>query len=66
MIRQGEIYWVNLGEPTESGPGFRHPHVVEQNNVFKRQLEERIDALDAGRIRQILDGVRLVLEPREL
>ena len=33
-IKQGDIYWVNLGPPRLSEPGFRHPHVVVQNNVF--------------------------------
>ncbi|MEJ2697358.1 MAG: type II toxin-antitoxin system PemK/MazF family toxin [Candidatus Sulfobium sp.] len=33
-IRQGDIYWVDFGEPAGSGTGYRHPHVVVQNNVF--------------------------------
>ena len=33
-IRQGDIFWVNLGRPKGSEPGFRHPHVVIQNDVF--------------------------------
>ena len=33
-IRQGDIFWVDLGEPGGSEPGFRHPYVVLQNNVF--------------------------------
>jgi mRNA interferase MazF len=36
VIRQGDIYWVNLGEPEGSEPGYRHPHVVIQNNLFNR------------------------------
>ncbi|MGH9719348.1 MAG: type II toxin-antitoxin system PemK/MazF family toxin [Bryobacteraceae bacterium] len=36
MIRQGEVYWVDLGEPIGSGPGYRHPHVVVQNDVFNQ------------------------------
>ena len=36
MIRQGEVYWVSLGPPKGSVPGYRHPHVVVQNNVFNR------------------------------
>ncbi len=36
MIRQGDIYWVDLAPPSGSGPGHRHPHVVIQNNVFNR------------------------------
>ncbi len=34
MIRQGDIYWIDLGEPSGSGPGYRHPYVVVQNNLF--------------------------------
>ena len=33
-IRQGDIFWVGLGAPRGSGPGFRLPYVVLQNNVF--------------------------------
>lgn len=34
VIKQGDVYWVDLGEPTGSEPGYKHPHVVIQNNVF--------------------------------
>ena len=34
VIKQGEIYWVDLGNPRGSEPGFRHPHIVIQNNLF--------------------------------
>ena len=116
MINQGDVYWVDPGEPAGSGPGYRHPHVVVQNNIFNRsgistvvicaltsnlkhaqapgnvllskgeanrpkqsvvnisqlftvdrsQLSERIGTLSAKRMREILDGVRLLLEPREV
>lgn len=116
MIRQGEVYWIELGEPVGSGPGYRHPHVVIQNNVFnwsrintvvvcaltsnlrrgeapgnvvleegegglpkrsvvvvsqvftvdKRQLGEYVGALSSRRVRQIIEGVKLVMEPREV
>jgi mRNA interferase MazF len=33
-IKQGDIYWVRLSAPKGSEPGFRHPHVVVQNDVF--------------------------------
>jgi len=36
VIRQGDIYWVDLGEPSASEPAYRHPHVVIQNNVFNK------------------------------
>ncbi|MFQ5343694.1 MAG: type II toxin-antitoxin system PemK/MazF family toxin [Anaerolineae bacterium] len=116
VINQGEVHWVDLGEPSGSGPGYRHPHVVIQNNVFNRSrinmvvvcvltsnlkraqapgnvllakgeanlpkqsvvnvsqiftvdkedLVERIGVLSRARVRQILDGVSLLLEPREV
>ncbi len=34
VIKQGDIFWLNLGVPSGSGPGFKHPHVVIQNNIF--------------------------------
>lgn len=34
VIRQGDVYWIDLEEPTGSEPGYRHPHVVIQNDVF--------------------------------
>ena len=115
VIAQGDIYWINLEEPAGSEPGFRHPHVVIQNNLFNRiridtvvvclltsnlrlarapgnvllekgegnltkqsvvnisqiytvdksDLVEWIGALSEKRVRQILDGVRLLTEPRD-
>ena len=116
VINQGDVYWINLGDPTGSGPGYRHPHVVIQNNVFNRsrintvvvcaltsnlqraaapgnvlldsgepnlpkqsvvvvsqvftvdktQLDEYVGALSKRRIRQILDGIKLITEPCEV
>jgi len=116
VINQGDIFWVELDEPTGSSPGYRHPHVVIQNNVFNRsrintvvvcaltsnlqrdaapgnvlleagevdlsqqsvvvisqlftvdksQLSEHIGTLSRKRIRQVLDGMRLLTEPREI
>ena len=36
VVRQGEIYWLNLPEPKQSEPGFRRPCVVIQNDTFNR------------------------------
>lgn len=115
MIRQGDIYWIDLDEPGGSEPGYRHPHVVVQNNLFnhsrintvlvcpltsnlkradspgnvllskrevnlpkpsivnvsqiftvdKSQLGDYIGILTSERLRQVLDGIKLLLEPRE-
>src|SRR6266516_2272831 len=115
VISQGDVFWVELGTPVGSAPGYQHPHVVIQNNLFnqrrintvvvcaltshlkratapgnvlldlkeadlpkrsvvivsqiftvdKTQLGEYIGTLSRKRVRQILDGVKLLTEPRE-
>ena len=116
VINQGDVYWVKLEEPSGSEPGYRHPHVVVQNNVFnqsrintvvvcvltsnlkraeapgnillekgeanlpkqsvvnisqiftvdKQTLDEKIGTLSRKRVRQILDGLDLLLQPRDV
>jgi mRNA interferase MazF len=115
VIRQGDIYWIDLDEPGGSEPGYRHPRIVVQNNLFnhsrintvlvcpltsnlkradspgnvllskreanlpkpsvvnvsqiftvdKSQLGDYIGTLTSERLRQVLDGIKLLLEPRE-
>ncbi len=115
-IRQGDVFWIDLGEPEGSEPGYRHPHVVVQNNVFNRSrintvvvcaltsnlkraavpgnvllakgeanlrkdsvvnisqivtvdktdLVERIGTLSPARLKQIIEGIRLLIEPKEI
>ncbi|MGO9275766.1 MAG: type II toxin-antitoxin system PemK/MazF family toxin [Terriglobia bacterium] len=115
VINQGDVFWLQLRRPEGSGPGYRHPHVVVQNNLFNRsgihtaivcaltsnraradspgnvllargeanlprssvanitqivtvdksRLAEKIGTLSPQRVREILDGLRLALEPRE-
>ncbi|MEQ8464653.1 type II toxin-antitoxin system PemK/MazF family toxin [Coleofasciculus sp. E1-EBD-02] len=115
VVKQGDIYWVDLGDPVGSAPGFLHPHVVIQNDAFNQsqirtivvcaltsnlkrasapgnvlleqkeanlpkqsvvnisqvftvdrsQLAEKIGTLSPRRVRQILDGLQLLLEPDE-
>jgi mRNA interferase MazF len=116
IIRQGDIFWVDLGIPKGSAPGYRHPHVVIQNNVFnaskintvvvcaltsnlkrakapgnvllkkgegnlkkdsvanisqiitvdKSDLIEKIGSLPPEKVKEIIEGVKLLLEPREV
>ncbi len=115
VISQGDVYWIDLGEPLGSAPGYLHPHVVIQNNVFNRsrintvlvcaltsnlkragapgnvllepgeanlpkqsvvmvsqmftvdksQLGEYVGKLSPKRVRQVLDGIHLLVEPRD-
>ena len=34
VIKQGDIFWIDLPSPIGSESGYRHPHVVIQNNIF--------------------------------
>jgi mRNA interferase MazF len=36
VINQGDIFWVDLGEPSGSEPAYLHPYLVIQNDVFNR------------------------------
>lgn len=36
VIAQGDLFWINLGEPRGSEPGYRHPFVVIQNDAFNK------------------------------
>ena len=116
VINQGDVYWIELEEPTGSEPGYSHPHVVVQNNVFnasrintvivcaltsnvkraaapgnvllekgeanlpkqsvvlvsqiftvdKSQLGEFIGTLAESRVKQIIEGIYLMTEIRNL
>jgi mRNA interferase MazF len=33
-ILQGDVYWVDFGTPSGSGPGYTHPAVVVQSDAF--------------------------------
>jgi len=116
VANQGDVFWINFGEPSGSEPGYRHPHVVIQNNVFNRSrintvvvcaltsnlkrakapgnvlldkgeanlpkksvvnisqiftvnkidLVEKIGSLFRNRFYQILKGIQLLIEPREV
>lgn len=115
-MRQGDLFWVEFDDPVGSGPGYKHPHVVIQNNVFnasrinttvvcalttnlkraaapgnvlldagegnlpkqsvvvvsqlfavdKTELGEYIGTLSGKRVRQILEGIDLLLQPRSV
>jgi mRNA interferase MazF len=34
VINQGDIYWIDLDEPEGGEPGYKHPHIIVQNNLF--------------------------------
>ena len=115
-IRQGDVYWIDLGEPKGSEPGYLHPHVVVQNDLFNKSrintvvvcaltsnlkraavpgnvllakgeanlkkdsvvnvsqvvtvdkidLADKIGTLSTARVKQIVSGLRLLIEPRDI
>lgn len=36
VITQGDVYWVELNDPIGSEPGYSHPAVVIQNNLYNQ------------------------------
>jgi mRNA interferase MazF len=42
MIRRGEIWWVDLADPSGSEPGYRHPAIVLQRDEVN---DSRIDTV---------------------
>jgi mRNA interferase MazF len=116
VIRQGDVFWIDLRAQPGSSSEHRFPHVVIQNDLFnqsrintvavcvltsnlkrarapgnvllqpgeanlsrqsvvnvaqiftvyKKDLVEKIGTLPRERVQQILAGVRLVIEPRNL
>jgi mRNA interferase MazF len=42
VVNQGDIYWVYLRSPLGSEPGYRHPCVVVQNNLYNQSLIQTI------------------------
>ena len=36
VINQGDVYWVELNDPFGSEPGYTHPNVVIQNNLYNQ------------------------------
>ena len=66
VINQGDIFWIDLDEPSGSEPAYRHPHVVIQNNVFNRSRIKTVIvcALTSNLIRARVPG-NVLLNPGE-
>lgn len=115
-IKQGDIFWIDLDIPKGSEPGYRHPRVVIQNNLFnqsrintvvvcaitsnlnlanapgnvllkkgegglkkdsvinisqiitvgKSDLTKKIGRLSPSKTNQLIEGIKLLIAPREL
>lgn len=66
VINQGDIYWVPLEEPYGSEPGYTHPHVVIQENVFNRsRIKTVVVCALTSNIKRAKDPGNVLLEVGE-
>lgn len=66
QIAQGEIYWIDRGEPFGSEDGFRRPYVVIQNDRVNRSLLRTILVCPLSTNLQLAVAPgNIVVEPRE-
>ena len=66
MIRQGEVFWLDLGEPVGCAPGSRHPHVVVQNDLFNASaIGTTIVCVLTSNLRRAASPGNVLLEPGE-
>ena len=42
VVERGEIWWTDLPEPKGSMPGFRHPVLILQSNMFNQSSLDTI------------------------
>ncbi len=116
VIRQGDVFWLDLGKPKGSGPALLHPYVVVQSDVFnvsriqtiavcgltsnlqraaapgnvllqkgegnlkkksvvnvsqiytvdRSAFAEKIGSLSRERVGEIFEGLKILLEPRDI
>ena len=116
VINQGDIFWIDPGDPSGSAPGYKHLFIVVQNNIFNRSsidtvivctvtsnlkrakspgnvllipgegglpkqsvinisqiytidkedLGKKIGTLSPKRVAEVLDGIKLILEPKDI
>ncbi len=65
VIRRGQLYWLDLGQPRGSGPGYERPAIVIQDDNFnKTKLKTVVVALLTTNLRIAnMDG-NVLLTPR--
>ena len=66
VIKQGDIFWIDLDQPSGSGPGYSHPFVVVQNNIFnKSQIGTVIVCAITSNLKQAKSPGNILLFPGE-
>jgi mRNA interferase MazF len=65
-VEQGEVYWIDRGEPFGSEDGYRRPYVVIQNNRANRtRIHTVIVCPLTTNLRLAVAPGNVILEPRE-
>lgn len=66
VIRQGDIYWIDLGQPIGSEPGYVRPYVVIQNDVLNSsRIRTVIVCALTSNLRRAAAIGNVLLEPGE-
>jgi len=66
VVRQGEIYWADLGTPQASEPGYHRPVVIVQGNTFNRsRLATTVVCLLTSVLDRAKSPENVVLNPGE-
>ena len=63
-IVQGDVFWVDVGDPDGSSPGYPRPIVVVQNNLFNRSgIRTVVTCALTSNLRRAGDPGNLLLVP---
>jgi len=63
VIERGDVWWADLGEPDGSGPGYRRPVLVAQNDAFNRSRIRTVIVVVLTSNMRLLDAPGNVLVP---
>lgn len=63
VIERGEIWWADLNDPAGSGPGFRRPVLIVQNDAFNRSRIRTVVAVVVTSNLRLVDAPGNVLLP---
>jgi mRNA interferase MazF len=66
VIERGTIWWVDLGEPRGSEPGFRRPLLIVQADAFNRSRIQTVLAVVLSSNVRLLEAPGNVLVPAHL
>ena len=66
VIHQGDVYWIELDEPRGSEPGYSHPHVIIQNDLFNTsKINTTIVCPLTSNLQRAMAPGNVMLEPGE-